>query len=394
MKRRISAISLLLVFCLLFAAFPAAALADVYFPKFNEESLERQEPTAKEDKAFSSTVTLVDKIKDGAKYSSSTIKKIDTNIKAIKTVWLQNAAKHQKALALKKYGEYDKAIKVWQELIAAYRKEKNWEQLAGAYNWLGHTYVAAEDYPKAAEAYGNVLALEKESGLKLDKTMKDTVTKARKTAAEHPQEIPPRTIAVNAKEQLTIAVNGKTVSATYSSSNSKVAKVDKKGYVTGVKAGEAVITANAKDRVFTCVITVTDSSTVDSSDFAEEVLRLVNIEREKAGVKPLVLGSDALQKAAAIRAKECEESFSHTRPNGSKSKTVYAEVGIGISNRYLGENIFRRWFGDTLPADVVNSWMSSSGHKSNILHPKFRKMGVGFYRNDRGVTYCTQEFIS
>ncbi|MBR5134860.1 MAG: hypothetical protein IKV35_04620, partial [Clostridia bacterium] len=57
------------------------------------------------------------------------------------------------------------------------------------------------------------------------------------------------------------------------------------------------------------------------SEFDLEVLRYVNIEREKAGVEPLEYGY-AYQAAANIRANEVSQFFSHTRPDGSMCFTV------------------------------------------------------------------------
>ena len=106
-----------------------------------------------------------------------------------------------------------------------------------------------------------------------------------------------------------------------------------------------------------------------TENFAEEVLYFVNLEREKVGVKPLQL-SPELMKAAAIRAKELPEKFSHTRPDGSEWKTA-----IKISYRYIGENIAA---GQRTPESVVDAWMNSEGHRKNILNPKFGKLGVGY----------------
>lgn len=37
------------------------------------------------------------------------------------------------------------------------------------------------------------------------------------------------------------------------------------------------------------------------------------------------------------------------------------------------------------PAQVVNSWMNSPGHRANILREEMKYLGVGYYR------YCTEE---
>lgn len=121
--------------------------------------------------------------------------------------------------------------------------------------------------------------------------------------------------------------------------------------------------------------------------YAEQVVKLVNEERVKAGVSPLSISYPA-ERAALVRAKEIENQFSHTRPNGSNFSTALTEQGI--SYRSSGENI--AW-GQRTPEQVMQSWMNSSGHKANILSSKFTAIGVGYYRNASGVNYWAQLFI-
>lgn len=124
------------------------------------------------------------------------------------------------------------------------------------------------------------------------------------------------------------------------------------------------------------------------TDFAKEVLRLVNVERSKAGLQALSTTS-ALQNAADKRAKEIVSSFSHTRPNGTSFTTVLKEYSI--SYRAAGENI--AW-GQKTPAQVMDAWMNSSGHRANILGSQFGKVGIGVYKDAKGVYYWTQVFTN
>lgn len=113
-------------------------------------------------------------------------------------------------------------------------------------------------------------------------------------------------------------------------------------------------------------------SSASSSNYAEQVLELVNKERADAGVSALSLDDD-LCKAAQVRAKEISESFSHTRPNGSSCFTVLNSYGISYSG--AGENIA---YGSSTSSGVMNQWMNSSGHRANILNSKWKKIGVGY----------------
>lgn len=114
-----------------------------------------------------------------------------------------------------------------------------------------------------------------------------------------------------------------------------------------------------------------------NENFAQEVLRLVNIERARIGAPPLRLASD-LQTATAIRAKEIVGYFSHTRPNGTDCFTVMKNRG-----RICGENIAA---GNSSASATVKQWMNSDGHRKNILNPAFRELGIG-YAYEKRSTY-------
>lgn len=110
------------------------------------------------------------------------------------------------------------------------------------------------------------------------------------------------------------------------------------------------------------------SQKLDQSEFEDEIIRLVNIERESKGLEPLEK-SDALMESAQIRAEEIEDKFSHTRPDGSSCFTSISGKGI------KGENIA---MGYMTPEQVFDAWINSDGHRDNILSTKFTEIGVGF----------------
>ncbi len=103
-----------------------------------------------------------------------------------------------------------------------------------------------------------------------------------------------------------------------------------------------------------------------------EVLRLVNVEREKVGLAPLSYYVEG-QAAGDLRAEEIRTSFSHTRPNGSSCFTALHEVGIPYYYA-AGENIA---LGHSTPEEVVEAWMNSDGHRANILSEHFTHLIVG-----------------
>jgi SCP-like extracellular len=120
----------------------------------------------------------------------------------------------------------------------------------------------------------------------------------------------------------------------------------------------------------------TNTYTNNSLNFEMEVVRLINIERTKRGIHPLSI-SNKLFAAAAIRASELTQKFSHTRPNGSSYLTAVQNVGYPSS--YVGENIAA---GQISPIAVMESWMNSPGHRANILNPNYTEIGVGVNYED------------
>lgn len=115
----------------------------------------------------------------------------------------------------------------------------------------------------------------------------------------------------------------------------------------------------------------------DTSGYVDEVIRLVNVERAKYNLSPLVK-SEKLCEAALARTNEIVQQFSHTRPNGTDCFTILGEYNISFKT--VGENIAA---GQPSPADVVELWMDSQGHRENILNEQFGHIGVGFLNGQK-----------
>ena len=113
----------------------------------------------------------------------------------------------------------------------------------------------------------------------------------------------------------------------------------------------------------------------ESYSEAFSVLTLVNQERSKNGLKPLVM-NQSLMDTAMLRAAECAVCFSHTRPNGSTCMTANTLMS--------GENIA---FNQKNADDVMNSWMNSTGHRENILSGDYTTIGVGCFKNNGRITW-------
>lgn len=132
------------------------------------------------------------------------------------------------------------------------------------------------------------------------------------------------------------------------------------------------------------------SSTSDTnvSTVEREVVRLVNIEREKQGLKPLVLDSK-LSSIAGKKSQDMKDNnyFSHQSPTYGSPFDMLKQ--FGVSYRTAGENIAA---GQRSAKEVVDGWMNSQGHRENILNASYSRIGVGYVSGGSYGSYWTQLF--
>jgi uncharacterized protein YkwD len=131
----------------------------------------------------------------------------------------------------------------------------------------------------------------------------------------------------------------------------------------------------------------------DELVLAMEVLRLVNVERDKLGLDP-VEWSDQLAQISHEYACDMIQGqfFSHVNPITGEGPGERAIKG-GYLFRLLGENLA---VGFNTAEIVMSEWMDSPDHRANILNPTWKEMGVGIrigtYRGVPNTVYWTQEF--
>ena len=108
----------------------------------------------------------------------------------------------------------------------------------------------------------------------------------------------------------------------------------------------------------------------------QQVVELVNLERANDGKAPLKL-TDLLNTAAGQHsANMADRDFvAHCDPD-TRSLPEDRMRDAGYFPNRSGENIAA---GYGSPAAVMNGWMNSSGHRSNILSSNYREIGIGHF---------------
>jgi uncharacterized protein YkwD len=130
----------------------------------------------------------------------------------------------------------------------------------------------------------------------------------------------------------------------------------------------------------------------------ERIWRLTNEIRQKFGFLPL---SKDERLSALARAHSDDmllrRFFSHINPEGLAAKDRVMPSYPGPIYR-LGENI---WMGsnqaaansEALARTIINTWMSSPGHRDNIMVADFTHLGVGVAAAGREIR-ATQIFVN
>jgi uncharacterized protein YkwD len=139
----------------------------------------------------------------------------------------------------------------------------------------------------------------------------------------------------------------------------------------------------------TCVADASWGSS--NAGFAAQVVTLVNQERARNGLPGLSVSS-ALTRAADWKSLHMAGYgyMAHDDPAPPVARSAFQRIAdCGYASSGVGENVA---YGQRTPADVMAAWMSSPGHRDNILRASFRAIGVGAAVNSAGVWFWTQDF--
>ncbi len=124
----------------------------------------------------------------------------------------------------------------------------------------------------------------------------------------------------------------------------------------------------------------------------KDIFTIINSERVKAGLSPLVFNG-LLSTIARVKALDMVKNkyFAHVAPDGTDIAKLAKEYQYEYLN--VGENLALGDF--TSSAQVMDGWMHSPGHRANILNTHFTEVGIAALRGEwegREVWFAVQEF--
>lgn len=123
----------------------------------------------------------------------------------------------------------------------------------------------------------------------------------------------------------------------------------------------------------------------------QKVLDQTNIERKNAGLESLVFNS-VLAASAKTKAEDMfrNDYWAHNSPQGKTPWTFFDSAGYKYS--VAGENLAKDFY-DT--DSLMKAWMNSPTHKANIIHSKYKEIGIAVVNGTLGgvkTTLVVQHF--
>ena len=124
-----------------------------------------------------------------------------------------------------------------------------------------------------------------------------------------------------------------------------------------------------------------------SDDIHKAIFDNLNTFRQANGLPPLIY-SETLETAADAHVRDLYERgyFAHINPDGQTPGQ--RAVAAGFCHEYVGENIAA---GQKSADAAQTAWENSPSHHDNMLDPKYKYGGVGFYQDPKGRMYWGQE---
>ena len=118
------------------------------------------------------------------------------------------------------------------------------------------------------------------------------------------------------------------------------------------------------------------------------MLNLLNQDRAANGLSPLALDPE-LSRIARIKSCDMRDNryFAHESPTYGRAADMLRRFGYRFSA--AGENIAHHATVEKAQA----AFMSSQGHRRNILSANWEKVGIGVCYDRSGYIYATQLFV-
>ena len=131
-----------------------------------------------------------------------------------------------------------------------------------------------------------------------------------------------------------------------------------------------------------------DYTTISVTVQEQKALNLLNADRAANGLAPLTLDPE-LSRIARIKSQDMKDNryFAHTSPTYGNASAMLNH--FGYSYKGVGENIAHH---STVEKSQA-AFMSSQGHRRNILGSQWEKVGIGVCYDDQGFVYVTQLFV-
>ncbi|HPT65824.1 MAG TPA: CAP domain-containing protein [Candidatus Woesebacteria bacterium] len=123
----------------------------------------------------------------------------------------------------------------------------------------------------------------------------------------------------------------------------------------------------------------------------QKVLDQTNNERKNAGLEPLTY-NPVLTASAKAKAEDMfkNDYWAHNSPQGKTPWTFFDSAGYKYS--VAGENLAKDFY-DT--DSLIKAWMNSPTHKANIIHSKYKEIGIAVVNGTLGgvkTTLVVQHF--
>ena len=121
-----------------------------------------------------------------------------------------------------------------------------------------------------------------------------------------------------------------------------------------------------------------------------QIFALINAQRKRQGLRPLVFNPQ-LDRMAKIQAENMArfQKMAHNIPDASLPTLGDRAKYVGYVYGRLAENVA---LGYPSAQTVVEGWMSSTGHRRNILDGSVVETGIGIARSSAGGVYYCQVF--